>query len=176
MKHRNYRKPTRAQKELISKRGLDHANWLIHREDMEHLYIVNRTSGRIRKLQKVLALLLLTGMAAMISPCQAAATEASELLQVESTAYCHGEVTASGHEVRPGIAAGKPEWIGLTCLVYEDDEGGPGKLLGIYEILDTGGDRRIVGGTCIDVYIPDYDACREYGRRNVWIQLIKAEG
>lgn len=176
MKHRNYRKPTRAQKELISRRGLDHANWLIHKEDMEHLYIVNRTSGRIRKLQKVLALLLLTGMMALASPRQAAADDASELLQVESTAYCHGEITASGHEVRPGIAAGKPEWMGLTCLVYEDDEGDPGKLLGIYEMLDTGGDKRIKNGTCIDVYLPDYDACKEYGRKNVWIQLIEANG
>lgn len=96
--------------------------------------------------------------------------------QIESTAYCYGEITASGQAVREGIAAGRREWIGLTAILYEDDGGEIGELIGIYEILDTGGDERIKNGTCIDIYIPDYDAAIEYGRKSVFVQLVDAKG
>ncbi|WP_342756782.1 hypothetical protein [Kineothrix sedimenti] len=96
--------------------------------------------------------------------------------KIESTAYCYGEITASGQAVREGIAAGRKEWIGLTAILYKDDNGKVGDFIGIYEILDTGGDERIKSGTCIDIYMPDYDDCREWGRKNVWVQLVDAVG
>lgn len=96
--------------------------------------------------------------------------------RIESTAYCHGEVTASGHKVREGIAAGRREWIGQTAIVYADDNGSIGELIGIYEVLDTGGDARIQNGECIDIYMPDYAAAKEYGRRDVWVQIVDAKG
>ncbi|WMC91223.1 hypothetical protein [Kineothrix sp. MB12-C1] len=96
--------------------------------------------------------------------------------QIESTAYCYGEITASGQAVREGIAAGRKEWIGLTAIVYTDDSGEVGELIGIYEILDTGGDERIQDGRCIDIYIPDYKEAISYGRKTVWMQLVDAKG
>ena len=96
--------------------------------------------------------------------------------RMESTAYCHGEITATGDKVREGIAAARKEWRGLTAVLYEDNNGSVGELIGIYEILDTGGDERIKNGTCIDVYLPDYQKAKEYGRKNVWVQLVEAKG
>jgi 3D (Asp-Asp-Asp) domain-containing protein len=96
--------------------------------------------------------------------------------KIESTAYCYGEITASGQAVREGIAAGRKEWMGLTAILYTDDNGKVGDIIGIYEILDTGGDERIKNGTCIDIYMLDYDDCREWGRKNVWIQIVDAKG
>lgn len=96
--------------------------------------------------------------------------------RIESTAYCYGETTASGQPVRKGIAAARKEWMGLTAIMYADDNGKVGDLIGIYEILDSGGDERIKNGTCIDVYMPEEDACWEWGRRNVWVQIVDAKG
>lgn len=100
----------------------------------------------------------------------------SEPFLIESTAYCCGEITADGSEVRSGIAAARREWMGLTAILYKvEPDGAVGEIIGVYEIKDTGGDYRIKNGTCIDIYIPDEDACIEYGRQQVYIQLIPAE-
>lgn len=61
-----------------------------------------------------------------------------ELIQMYTTAYCQGTITATGVPVRKGICAVKKEWIGLTAIVYSYDNGKPGELLGIWECLDTG--------------------------------------
>lgn len=96
---------------------------------------------------------------------------------VESTAYYYGEITKDGSKVREGIMAAKEEWLGLTAILYEvREDGGVGTVKGIYEIKDTGGDERIQNGTCVDIYIPDEDACWEYGRQKVYLQLIDAKG
>lgn len=44
--------PTRLQKEYISGNGLDAYSWLVKSEDQEHLYLINRESGRERKVKK----------------------------------------------------------------------------------------------------------------------------
>lgn len=107
----------------------------------------------------------------------AAAEEADgTLFQIESTAYYEGEVTASGQKVRKGICAGRKEWLGLTCIIYADDNGEPGDYIGIYEMLDTGSDSRIREGKCIDIYMPEKETCLEWGRRKVWVQLVEADG
>ena len=96
---------------------------------------------------------------------------------IETTAYCYGEVTADGSRVREGIASAKREWIGLTAILYEvEPDGDIGAVMGIYEIKDTGGDYRIQNGTCIDVYIPDEEKCIQYGRQQVYVQLVDAKG
>lgn len=102
----------------------------------------------------------------------ACAYEGQNLIKMESTAYCYGTITASGAHVRPGICAGKREWIGKTAVIYDREM----NLIGIYEILDTGGDGRIRNGKCLDVYLPDEQQCREYGRKTVWVQIVDAEG
>ena len=96
--------------------------------------------------------------------------------QAESTAYCHGEITASGNPVREGIVAARKEWIGQTAILYVDDAGKIGELIGIYEILDTGGDERIKNGDCIDIYMQDRNKCLEWGRKKIWVQIVDAKG
>lgn len=101
----------------------------------------------------------------------------TEPFRAESTAYCYGEITKDGSRVRPGIAAAKEEWLGLTAILYEvNPDGSIGAVKGIYEIKDTGGDYRIQNGTCIDIYIPDEEQAKEYGRQQVYVQLVDAQG
>lgn len=127
---------------------------------------------RYRGIYLLVLLCMLCG-----SPVRASEdTTCTAPLQMECTAYCYGEITASGQPVREGIAAAKKEWIGLTAILYEDEEGSIGDIIGIYELLDTGGDERIKAGECIDLYIPDKEACLEWGRRKVWVQLVDACG
>lgn len=96
---------------------------------------------------------------------------------IESTAYCYGEIAKDGSKVREGICAGKEEWLGMTAVIYGmEEDGSVGQVIGIYEIKDTGSDYRLQDGTCIDIYMPDETAAKEYGRQEVYMQLIKADG
>ncbi len=95
---------------------------------------------------------------------------------MEVTAYCYGSTRCDGGTVRNGICAGKPEWHGKVAAIYLSDNGTLGEFLGYFEVLDTGGDERIQNGTVLDIYIPDYDSCIEFGRRKVVVVLIDGEG
>ncbi len=101
---------------------------------------------------------------------------ASVQQMMEVTAYCYGTTRCDGGAVRTGICAGKKDWYGKVAAIYLDSGGSPGEFLGYFEILDTGGDERIKNGTVLDIYIPDYDACIEFGRRKVVVVLIDGEG
>lgn len=101
----------------------------------------------------------------------------NEPFLIESTAYSYGEITKDGSRVREGICAGKEEWLGMTAVIYGmEEDGSVGQVIGIYEIKDTGSDHRLQDGTCIDIYMPDETAAKEYGRQQVYIQLIRADG
>ncbi len=120
-------------------------------------------------------------MAETISECAPAHEKEPEWLPMEATAYCSGEITADGSRVREGICAAKKEWIGLTAAVYldeirEDETHGPGEFLGYYEIRDTGGNELIRNGQAIDIYNPSLEWCINFGRKNVWVVLMKGEG
>ena len=96
---------------------------------------------------------------------------------IEATAYCYGTTTCTGKAVREGYAAMSKRYLGMTAVVYEADENGePLDYIGTYEIEDTGGDERIRNGNCIDIYIPDYNAAIEFGRKQVVVYLIEAKG
>lgn len=63
----------------------------------------------------------------------------SEPVKVRCTCYIDSGTTASGKETRPGIMAGKPEWIGcVACVNAVNPDGSIGEFIGYYEILDTG--------------------------------------
>ncbi len=102
--------------------------------------------------------------------------EVAPMQPMEVTAYCYGTTRCDGGAVRTGICAGRPEWYGKVAAIYLDDNGSPGEFLGYFEILDTGGDDRIKNGTVLDIYIPDYDTCIEFGRRKVVVVFIDGEG
>lgn len=132
----------------------------------------------------VLMICLMPGVlivAETISECAPAHKEEPVWLPMEATAYCSGEITADGSRVREGICAAKKEWIGLTAAVYldelrKDGTNGPGEFLGYYEIRDTGGNELIKNGQAIDIYNPSLDWCINFGRKNVWVVLMKGEG
>lgn len=102
--------------------------------------------------------------------------EVAPVQPMEATAYCQGTIRCDGGAVRTGTCAGKPDWYGKVAAIYMDNGGNPGEFLGYFEILDTGGDERIRNGTVLDIYIPDYDACIEFGRRKVLVVLIDGKG
>lgn len=100
-----------------------------------------------------------------------------EEMIIEATAYCLSGNTASGTPTRVGICAGKKEWLGLTAVVWTLDENGEyDEFLGFLEVKDTGGHEKIKNGECIDIYMPTYDECIEFGRKKVSVTLYDARG
>ena len=116
----------------------------------------------------------------------------NNLICVDSTAYYDVNNYGYGANGRPLIEgltlAGKPEWVGMSAVLYDTDM----NYIGIYEFRDTGYGQStgqgvskllknksigtIENGTCIDIYFSDYNKCKEWGRRKVYIQLVKAVG
>lgn len=105
-----------------------------------------------------------------------------ELIKKRATAYCLQGITSTGTEVRPGVAASTDkELIGKTIIMYQrlpDNE--VGKLIGIYQIEDTGDMSKHV----IDVWQQDLEACQQFMNLiyedgcggKVWIQVLEAKG
>lgn len=91
---------------------------------------------------------------------------------MQATAYCLNGRTASGEQTRIGIAASKPEWIGKTMAIYlQDADGKAGSFLGYFEVKDTGGES-IRSGRVVDLWLPTYEECIAFGRKNVVVFLI----
>lgn len=99
---------------------------------------------------------------------------------VECTAYCDEGITASGKPTVEGqTIAGAREWLGCMAVLYEvDADGSIGDYIGTYQLMDTGygRDGDIPRGETVDIYMPDYDTCIEWGRRNVYVQIIDGKG
>lgn len=114
-------------------------------------------------------------MADTITPEQMIDT--GELYKVECTAYSNeeGNLTATGQATIEGLTvAGAPEWLGCTCILYDEDM----NFIGYYEFTDTGygRDGDIQRGETIDLYFSSTKAAREWGRKNAYIQIIRADG
>ena len=120
----------------------------------------------------------------------------SEPVKVRCTCYIDDGITASGQYVRPGIMAGKPEWIGcVACVNAVNEDGSIGEFIGYYEILDTGygaetgvGQSKIFSertlgtietGETVDIYQPTMHQAEEWIDQwgdYVYIKLIKGVG
>lgn len=100
-----------------------------------------------------------------------------EPFKIRATVYTssEGSLTADESKVREGIVAGKREWLGYGCVIYDLDM----NIIGIYEFKDTGGHEGLKNGTRIDVYRDTLDRCDDwistYGDY-VYIQIFKANG
>ena len=123
----------------------------------------------------------------LLFPFSVNAKGLDEPFKINTTAYCCGTTTCTGVPVREGICAVEKEWIGKTALIYANNDGEIGELLGIYECLDTGfgadsdgdGIGSIQEGKLIDVYFPTYEQCKEWMKltgEKVYVQLVDAEG
>ena len=115
------------------------------------------------------------------------ADEQPTLIKGYATAYIgESEYTCTGDKVREGICGGCKDYIGKTIVLYQglpNDE--VGKILGIWECLDTGtGTEGFQQGKVIDVYQPSLEECQDFMdlicedgcKGKVWIQVIDAKG
>jgi 3D (Asp-Asp-Asp) domain-containing protein len=95
-------------------------------------------------------------------------------IEMQATAYCIDGTTATGTHTRKGICAGKREWFGKTAVVYADNHGEIGDLIGIYKVEDTGGDP-IRNGKVLDIWVPSYDEAIQFGRQKVHVYILNEE-
>ena len=104
----------------------------------------------------------------------------AESFRVECTAYCDDGVTASGKPTIEGqTIAGASEWLGCMAVLYDvDEDGSIGDFIGIYEFMDTGygKDGDIPRGETVDIFMQEEAACVEWGRKDVYVQIIRGEG
>lgn len=89
-------------------------------------------------------------------------------LRFTATAYCKGTTTASGVNVRTGIAAADPELLPVGSVVQVDRLGE--RYNGIYTIMDTGPK---VQGRHIDIYMWSCHEALELGRRPFQLTVLR---
>lgn len=90
-------------------------------------------------------------------------------LRFTATAYCRGTTTASGVNVRSGIAAADPDLLPVGSVVQVDRLGD--RYNGIYTVMDTG---PAVQGRHIDIYMWNCDEARyEFGRRSAGLTVLR---
>ena len=113
----------------------------------------------------------------MSLPCSAQETDfftENGFKKMLCTAYCVGEVTATGVPVHEGICANNKH-VGDLAVMYLED----GTYLGTFECCDTGGSEGMKKGVVIDVYRENYGRCVEWmelTRGKVYVQWIKGNG
>ena len=140
----------------------------------------------MKKVSKAILAIVIAGIILSLETRAAGAEVApvqrinSETFIVECTAYCDDGVTASGKPTIEGqTLAGAREWLGCMAVLYEvDEDGGIGDFIGIYEVSDTGygKDGDIPRGETIDIFMEEEAACVEWGRKDVYVQIIRGEG
>ncbi|MGH9346550.1 MAG: 3D domain-containing protein [Vicinamibacterales bacterium] len=89
-------------------------------------------------------------------------------LTFQATAYCKGTTTASGVNVRSGIAAADPALLPVGSVVSINT--GDPKHSGIYTIMDTG---PAVQGRILDVYMWSCHEALAFGRKQVQVTVLR---
>lgn len=89
-------------------------------------------------------------------------------LQFTATAYCKGTTTASGAEVRTGIAAADDDILPVGSVVNVTAENA--KYNGVYTIMDTG---PAVQGRLIDLYMWSCHEALAFGRKPIQITVLR---
>ena len=94
--------------------------------------------------------------------------EAGSKLRFTATAYCKGTTTASGVNVRHGIAAADPTLLPVGSVIRVE------KLVdrynGIYTVMDTGPK---VQGRHVDIYLWSCYEALELGRRPIALTVLR---
>jgi len=93
---------------------------------------------------------------------------AGSTLQFVATAYCKGTRTASGVNVRTGIAAADPTLlpVGSVVSVTVPDA----KYNGVYTIMDTGPE---IQGRDLDLYFNNCNDAVQFGRKNAIVTVVR---
>ena len=89
-------------------------------------------------------------------------------LLFEATAYCKGTTTASGVNVRTGIAAADEDLLPVGSVIQVDRLAN--QYNGIYTIMDTGPS---VQGRHVDIYLTNCNEASAFGRRNMLITVLR---
>lgn len=89
-------------------------------------------------------------------------------LRFSATAYCKGTTTASGVNVRTGIAAADPDLLPVGSVIRIDAV--HEKYAGIYTVLDTGPK---VQGRQIDIYMWSCYEALAFGRRRIGVTVLR---
>jgi 3D (Asp-Asp-Asp) domain-containing protein len=88
-------------------------------------------------------------------------------LRFSATAYCKGDVTASGVWPRTGVAAADPTLLPVGSVIQVVDRP---PYTGIYTIMDTG---PMVQGRHIDLYMWSCTEALAFGRRAVDVTVLR---
>jgi 3D (Asp-Asp-Asp) domain-containing protein len=139
---------------------------------------LNRSTGR-KFLVTIVAALFFTGLyeVTVMDSRFAARQSDQELtaaptngarLRFTATGYCRGTTTASGVNVRSGIAAADADLLPVGSVVQIDKL--PERYNGIYTVMDTGPK---VHGRHLDIYVWNCDDALELGRRNMVITVLR---
>jgi 3D (Asp-Asp-Asp) domain-containing protein len=89
-------------------------------------------------------------------------------LRFTATAYCKGTTTASGVNVRSGIAAADPDLLPVGSVVRIDRLGD--RYNGVYTVMDTG---PTVHGRHLDIYLWNCNEALQLGRRSMLITVLR---
>lgn len=89
-------------------------------------------------------------------------------LRFSATAYCTGGTTASGVNVRTGIAAGDPRILPVGSVV--NVAAGDRRYTGVYTVMDTGPK---VKGRILDLYLWSCDEARRFGRKQIDVTVLR---
>jgi len=93
---------------------------------------------------------------------------AARVFKVSVTAYCVEGKTDAGTNTRPGIVAADPNVLPLGSVVQLD--GLTGGYDDTYTVQDTG---RTVKGHEIDIFIPDCDRAKQFGRQEARVRVVR---
>ena len=88
-------------------------------------------------------------------------------LRFSATAYCKGDVTASGVWPRTGVAAADSALLPVGSVIQVIDRP---PYTGIYTIMDTG---PAVRGREIDIYMWDCNEALRFGRQRVHLTVLR---
>lgn len=89
-------------------------------------------------------------------------------LRFSATAYCKGEVTASGTAARSGIAAADPSLLPVGSVVKVESLGP--RYDGVYTVMDTG---PAVQGRELDLYMWSCHEALAFGRRTAKLTVLR---
>ena len=89
-------------------------------------------------------------------------------LRFTATGYCKGTTTASGVNVRTGIAAADPDLLPVGSVIQVEKLGE--RFNGIYTIMDTG---PAVQGRQIDIYMWSCNEALALGRRDASVTVVR---
>lgn len=108
------------------------------------------------------------GSAQAVAPGDEPIAPNANHLRFTATAYCKGTTTASGVNVRTGIAAADPDLLPVGSVIQVSRLGE--RYNGIYTIMDTG---PAVQGRHIDIYMWSCNEALQLGRRPIAINVLR---